>query len=43
MRVIRPDKMTPAIKNFVSTTIGKEYTEPPLPDLEVVYKDSSVN
>ncbi|KAK9727720.1 ATP-binding dynein motor region [Popillia japonica] len=40
LRVIRPDKMLPAVQAFVEANLGKEYIEPPPFDLTSSYADS---
>lgn len=42
IRMIRPDKVLLAIREFVSNTMGKKFTEPPGIDLGACYKESSV-
>jgi len=41
LRMLRPDKVVPALQSFVSETLGAKYTEPPPFDLEGAYKESS--
>ena len=41
LRTIRPDKLVPAIQEFIISTLGKKFIEPPPFDLEQIYKDSS--
>ena len=41
LRCIRPDKVIPAITNFVIEQLGQSFTEPPPFDLPNIYKDSS--
>ena len=41
LRVFRPDKLVPAITNFVIWKIGQKFVEPPPFDLSGSYKDSS--
>jgi len=41
LRVLRPDKLVPALSNFVVEQLGSEFTEPPPFDLTQIYKDSS--
>jgi dynein heavy chain len=40
LRCIRPDKITPAIQNYVSLEMGDRYIEPPPFDLKACYGDS---
>jgi dynein heavy chain len=41
LRIIRPDKMIPAIQIFVRDTLGEEFIFPPAFNLAEIYKDSS--
>ncbi|KAA0198607.1 hypothetical protein FBUS_09287 [Fasciolopsis buskii] len=41
LRVLRPDKIVPAIQNYVVEKMGKEYVEPPPFDLPGTFSDSS--
>jgi dynein heavy chain len=41
MRMIRPDKLVPAISKFVVQNLGSYFTDPPLFDLKVVFNDSN--
>lgn len=41
LRVIRPDKVNPAITNFVREKLGKKFVEPPPFDLAKSYQDSN--
>lgn len=41
LRCLRPDKMVPAIQDFISETMGKVYIEAPTFDLQGSYGDSS--
>ncbi|KAF5830265.1 dynein heavy chain, N-terminal region 2-domain-containing protein [Dunaliella salina] len=41
LRMLRPDKVVPALQAFVSDNLGVKYTEPPPFDLEGAYKESS--
>ncbi|WAR10683.1 DYH7-like protein [Mya arenaria] len=41
LRCIRPDKVVPAIQEFVTEKIGKRYIEPPPFDLPKSYNDSN--
>jgi dynein heavy chain len=41
LRCLRPDKIGPALRNFVAEHLGKRYVEPPPFDLSSVYKDST--
>ena len=38
LRMLRPDKLVPAIQEFVSTQLGHKFTEPPPFDLAGSYK-----
>lgn len=40
IRVVRPDKITPIVQDFVRTEIGQKYIEPPPFDLAKSYSDS---
>ncbi len=40
IRIVRPDRFTQSVQQFISDEIGKEYIEPPPFDLEQAYKDS---
>lgn len=42
LRIIRPDKLIPAVHNFILEKMGKKFLEPPPFDLQEIYKDSSV-
>ncbi len=41
LRALRPDKMIPAVQDFVAEDLGAKFIDPPAFDLEKVYKDSS--
>jgi len=41
LRALRPDKMTPALQEFVSAELGAEFTEAPQFSLASSYKDST--
>ncbi|KAL6751111.1 dynein heavy chain 5 [Haematococcus lacustris] len=41
LRMLRPDKVVPAIQMFVAATLGTKFTEPPPFDLAGSYKESS--
>ncbi|GFH22159.1 uncharacterized protein HaLaN_19578 [Haematococcus lacustris] len=41
VRCIRPDKVVPAVQDFVETQLGKKYVEPPAFNLSACYGDSS--
>ncbi|XP_064633532.1 dynein axonemal heavy chain 3-like isoform X2 [Lineus longissimus] len=41
LRCLRPDKMVPAIQNFITERMGNEYIEPPTFNLSLSYEDSS--
>ena len=41
LRCIRPDRLVPAITNFVASFRGEKYTEPPPFDLAATFKDSN--
>ncbi|XP_006892767.1 PREDICTED: dynein heavy chain 3, axonemal [Elephantulus edwardii] len=41
LRCLRPDKIVPAVQNFISEHMGKMYIEPPTFDLQGSYNDSS--
>ncbi|XP_030856161.1 dynein heavy chain 3, axonemal-like [Strongylocentrotus purpuratus] len=41
LRIIRPDKMVPAVQNFIIKAMGQAYIEPPTFDLAKSYVDSS--
>lgn len=40
MRVFRPDKLIPAVQQYVSNEMGREFIEPPPFDLAASYQDS---
>ncbi|CAM9904874.1 unnamed protein product, partial [Sphacelaria rigidula] len=42
LRCVRADKMPDALLNYVMTSLGKEFVEPPPFDLEACYSDSTV-
>ncbi|XP_071486244.1 dynein axonemal heavy chain 3-like [Diadema antillarum] len=41
LRIIRPDKIVPAVQNFIIKAMGQAYIEPPTFDLAKSYGDSS--
>ncbi|XP_038073730.1 dynein heavy chain 3, axonemal-like isoform X4 [Patiria miniata] len=41
LRIIRPDKVVPAVSNFIVKQMGKAYIDPPTFDLTRSYQDSS--
>ncbi|KAM4829514.1 dynein axonemal heavy chain 3 [Thomomys bottae] len=41
LRCLRPDKMVPAVREFIADHMGKVYIEPPTFDLQGSYNDSS--
>jgi dynein heavy chain, axonemal len=41
LRVIKPDKLVPAMVSFVIEKLGEEFVQPPPFDLAAIYKDSS--
>ncbi|KAG2451278.1 hypothetical protein HYH02_003884 [Chlamydomonas schloesseri] len=41
VRCIRPDKVVPAVQDFVDANLGKKYVEPPPFDLAACYADSA--
>ncbi len=41
VRCIRPDKVVPAVQEFVEVNLGKKYVEPPPFNLHACYADSS--
>ena len=41
LRALRPDKLVPAIVNFIGSQMGQRYTEPPQFDLAVSYHEST--
>jgi len=41
LRCIRPDKLVPAISNYVVSYLGTEFIQPPPFELPLIYKDSS--
>jgi dynein heavy chain len=41
IRIIKPDKLVPAMMRYVVDKIGEEFTQPPPFDLAAIYKDSS--
>ena len=40
MRLLRPDKLVPVVKAFVTKHLGKKFTEPPLFNLGQIFCDS---
>ncbi|MCO5581018.1 hypothetical protein L7F22_034894 [Adiantum nelumboides] len=43
LRCIRPDKVIPAVHEFVSDQLGHDFVQPPQFNLEACYRESSVN
>ncbi|KXZ55711.1 DHC8 protein [Gonium pectorale] len=41
VRCVRPDKVVPAVQDFVEANLGKKYVEPPPFDLAACYADSA--
>jgi len=41
VRCVRPDKVVPAVQDFVEANLGKKYVEPPPFNLHACYADSS--
>jgi dynein heavy chain len=41
LRALRPDKMAPALQNFISGALGESYNTPPQFDLGLSFKDST--
>lgn len=41
LKAIRPDKVTEAIKNYITEQVGKKYIEPPTMKLDACYRDMS--
>ena len=41
LRCLRPDKVVPAISNYVVQYLGEEFVKPPPFELPTIYKDSS--
>ena len=41
LRVLRPDKMVPALQEFIKKVIGPQYVDPPTFDLEGSFADSN--
>ena len=42
MKCLRPDKLIPAIQNFIADNMGKEYIISPPFDLSKCYRDSAI-
>ena len=41
LRCIRPDKIVPAVQNFIVASMGQQYVEPPTFDLAGSFADSN--
>lgn len=41
VRCVRPDKVVPAVQDFVEANLGKKYVEPPPFNLHACYADST--
>lgn len=41
LRALRPDKLVPAISNYVISNIGEDFVKPPPFELPTIYKDSA--
>jgi dynein heavy chain len=42
LKAIRPDKLVPAVQEWVALKIGKQFVEPPTFDLAQCFKDATV-
>jgi len=43
LRIIRPDKLVPAISEYIKNNLGEKFIQPPTFDIEASFKDSSAS
>jgi dynein heavy chain len=42
LKAVRPDKLIPAVRNWIEFIMGKQFIDPPVFDLSKCFKDATV-